>query len=178
MEPQHVTYIHSIFQGHRLLYFVTVYSKCFFLLVTDEAGLKENSRRKRQDSAGTMHAVNSRRPSSSVHSHHAWYTLSPSLLSTPAGWSTSYQVHQVRMYSIPYSWKCLRSVKFCGLPFWQESTNIISTKHFGAHYSCEVSTMSLLCYFSRTPSLPSSGSVPSLTPEAPPWSQQESHDSL
>jgi len=126
----------------------------------------------------TMHAVNSWRPLSSVHTHHVWYTLSPSLLSTPAGWSTSYQVHQVRMYSIPYSWKCLRSVKFCGLPFWQESTNIISTKHFGAHYSCEVSTMSLLCYFSRTPSLPSSGSVPSLTPEAPPWSQQESHDSL
>ena len=48
MDPQHVTYIHSIFQGNCLLYFVIVYSKCFFLLVTDEAGLKENSRRKRQ----------------------------------------------------------------------------------------------------------------------------------
>ena len=114
----------------------------------------------------TMHAVNSWRPSSCVHTHQVWYTLSLSLPPTPAGRSTSYQVHQVRMDSIPYSWKCLRNVKFCGLRFWLESTNIISTKNFGARYRCEVSTMSLLCYFSRTPSLPFSGSVPSLTPEA------------
>ena len=164
MEPQHVTYNHRIFQGHCLLYIVTVYSKRFFLLVTDEARLKENSRRKRQD-PGTMHAINSWQPSSCVHTHHVWYTLSLSLSPTPAGRSTSYQVHQERMYSIPYSWKCLWSVKFCSLQFWQQSTNIISTTNFGARYICEVSTMSLLRYFSWTSSLPFLGSVPSLTPE-------------
>ena len=61
----------------------------------------------------TMHAVNSWRPSSCVHTHQVWYTLSLSLLSTPAGWSTSYQV---RMDSIPYSWKCCETLNFavCG----------------------------------------------------------------
>ena len=67
---------------------------------------------------------------------------------------------------ILYSQKCLQDMKFCGLRFWQESTNIVSTKTFGTCHSREVSTMSLLRYFSQTSSLPSSGSVPSLTSEA------------
>ena len=66
---------------------------------------------------------------------------------------------------ILYSQKCLQDMKFCGLRFWQESTNIVSTKTFGTCHSREVSTMSLLRYFSQTSSLPTSGSVPSLTPE-------------
>ena len=127
---------------------------------------KKTARRSRwTNRQSIMHAVNSWRPISCMHTHHVWYTLSLSLSPTPVGRSTSVQVYQVRMYSIPYSWKCFWSVKFCGLWFWQQSTNIISTKNFGAHYICEVSTMSLLHYFSLTPSLPFSRSVPSLMPE-------------
>ena len=67
--------------------------------------------------------------------------------------------------TVPYSWKCVRNVKFCSLWFWQQSTNIIATKNFGMRYICEVSTMPLLHYFFQMPSLPFSGSVPSLMPE-------------
>ena len=52
------------------------------------------------------------------------------------------------------------------MQFWQKFSNIRSAKHFGACNSCEVSTMFLLHYISRTSSLPSSGSVLSLLSHA------------
>ena len=71
----------------------------------------------------------------------------------------------VEARNIPYSWKCLQGTTFCSLRFWQDSANI-SAKIFGTHQSREVSAMFPLRYFSRTSSLPSSGSIPSLIPEA------------
>ena len=73
---------------------------------------------------------------------------------------------QSDLFNLPYSWKCLRGIKFCSLRFWQESANIMFANMFDVCYSHEVSTMSLLRYFSQTSNLPSSGYVPSLRPEA------------
>jgi len=52
--------------------------------------------------------------------------------------------HWIELNWIPYT--CLQGIKFCGLWFWQESANVISTKIVGARYSREVSTMFWLCY--------------------------------
>ena len=98
-------------------------------------------------------------PSRSIHTH--THTHMQACMCTHTRMHTHF--FNVEVY-ILYSQKCLQGIKFCGLQFWQESTNIVSTKTFGTCHSREVSTMSLLRYFSRTSSLPSSGSVPSLTP--------------